>query len=359
MKGELVFKKDQKRSSVLLALFLVTFCISFGLDLIFGSVHIPIHEIFSLIFSNHVSDTSWETIIMDFRLPRAIAATFCGAALSVAGLQMQTLFRNPLAGPFILGISSGASLGVALVVLLAGGGTALTLPQLLRSMGFFGSATVALAAFLGSSAVLLIVLFVSRKIENSITILIIGIMFGYVTSSVESILIHFSDPDKVKAFSEWSFGTFDVRWMEVSILVPVISIALILSFLLSKPLNALLLGEGYATSMGMDFRKMRILVIITTAMLAGVVTAFCGPIAFLGVAVPHLCRGIFVTADHRILVPACIIIGGILALLSDMIAHLPGSNLILPLSSVTSMIGAPVVIWVIFNGSRFGRGVEI
>lgn len=359
MKEGALFKEEQKRTSVFIALFIATYFLAFGLDLILGSVQIPFNQILSLIVSGHISDPSWETIIMDLRLPRAIAASLGGAALSVAGLQMQTLFRNPLAGPFILGISSGASLGVALVILVAGGTTALTMPQLLRSMGFFGGATVALAAFLGSSAVLLMVLYISRRIESSITILIIGLMLGYVTSSVESILVHFSDPEKVKAFAEWGFGTFDIRWMEVSILVPVIFIALILSFLLSKPLNALLLGEAYAASMGMDFKKIRILVIVTTAMLAGVVTAFCGPIAFLGVAVPHLCRGIFVTADHRILVPACVMIGAILALLSDMIAHLPGSNMILPLSSVTSMIGAPVVIWVIFSGNRLGRGVVI
>ncbi|MGB3907521.1 MAG: iron ABC transporter permease [Methanomethylovorans sp.] len=359
MKGEEHTEMDHHRVPILIVLFSITFCISFVLDLVLGSVDIPLHETFSIIMGNYIGDASRETIIMDLRLPRAIAASFGGAALSVAGLQMQTLFRNPLADSYILGISSGATLGVALVVLLAGGTAGGTLPQLLRSMGLFGSATVVSAAFLGSAAVLMIVLFVSRRIESTVTILILGLMFGYVISSVVTVLVHFSDPDKVKAFSEWTFGTFDIRWTEISILVPVISVALLMSFLLSKPLNALLLGEGYAMSMGMNFKRIRIAIIITTALLAGAVTAFCGPIAFLGVAVPHLCRGVFVTADHRILVPACIIIGGCLALLSDLIAHLPGSSLTLPLSAVTSMFGAPVVIWVVLRGSRFGRGVSI
>ncbi|WP_406657145.1 iron ABC transporter permease [Methanolobus sp. ZRKC2] len=350
---------DSGRTFLLMVCFLIAFCIFFLLDLVLGSVSIPLQDTFAVLTGNVHADESWRTIIMELRLPRVFAATFGGAALAVAGLLMQTLFRNPLAGPFILGISSGASLGVALIILLIGGVTAATLPQLLRSLGLFGSAAIAVAAFLGSSAVLMIVLFVSRKIESSVTILILGLMFGYITSSLVTVLVHFSDPEKVKAFSEWTFGTFDIRWAEVGILVPTIVIALILSFLLTKPLNALLLGENYAASMGMNFKATRTYLIIITALLAGVVTAFCGPIAFLGVAVPHLCRGIFVTADHRILVPGCIILGAGLALFADMVAHLPGSNLTLPLSAVTSMLGAPVIIWVILRGSKTGRGVTV
>jgi iron complex transport system permease protein len=347
------------RTPLLMVFFLIALCFFFMLDLVFGSVNIPLGETFAVLTGNVPTDNAWVTIIMDLRLPRACAALFGGAALAVAGLLMQTLFRNPLAGPFILGISSGASLGVAVVILLFSGVSAATLPQMLRGLGFFGSAAVALAAFLGSSAVLMIVLFVSRKIESNVTILILGLMFGYITNALVTVLVHFSDPEKVKAFSEWTFGTFDIRWAEISILVPVIIIALILSFLLTKPLNALLLGEEYAASMGMNFNRTRSFLIVITALLAGVVTAFCGPITFLGVAVPHLCRGVFVTADHRILVPGCTLLGGGLALFADMIAHLPGSSLTLPLSAVTSMLGAPVIVWVILHGNKLGRGISV
>ncbi|WP_207205298.1 iron ABC transporter permease [Methanolobus psychrotolerans] len=356
---EMQFKGHSQRTPLLMMFFLIALFFFFALDLVLGSVNIPLGDTFSVLLGKVPLDESSEVIIMNLRLPRALAAAFGGAALAVAGLLMQTLFRNPLAGPFILGISSGASLGVAIIVLLFGGVSAATLPQMLRSTGFLGSATVAIAAFIGSSAVLMIVLFVSRKIDSNVTILILGLMFGYITDSLVTVLIHFSDPEKVKAFSEWTFGTFDVRWAEISILVPVIIIALILSFLLTKPLNALLLGEEYATSMGMSLSRTRSYLIVITALLAGIVTAFCGPIAFLGVAVPHLCKGVFVTADHRILVPGCTLLGGGLALFADMIAHLPGSNLTLPLSSVTSMLGAPVIIWVILYGNKLGRGVSV
>ncbi|TQD29542.1 iron ABC transporter permease [Methanolobus vulcani] len=346
---------DSSSRAVLLMVFsLAALFIFFMLDLILGSVNIPFQDTLAILLGNKMVNDSWQIIIMDMRLPKAFAAAFGGAALAVAGLLMQTLFRNPLAGPFTLGISSGASLGVAIVILLVGGGTATTIPQMLAGLGSFGSAAVAIAAFAGSSAVLMIVLFISRKVESSVTILILGLMFGYAATSLVTILVHFSDPEKVKAFTEWTYGSFDIRCAEVSILVPIISIALISSFLLIKPLNALLLGEKYAESMGMNFKTTRHYLIIITALLAGTVTAFCGPIAFLGVAVPHLCRGLFLTADHRILVPGCIILGGSLALFSDLVAHLPGSNLTLPLSAVTSMLGAPVIIWVVLRGNKLG-----
>jgi iron complex transport system permease protein len=334
-------------------------CIFFLLELILGSVNIPLADTFSILLGKVVENEGFEIIILQSRLPRAIAAAFGGAGLAVAGLQMQTLFRNPLAGPFILGISSGASLGVALVILISGGAAASTVPELLRTLGFAGNALVVVAAFLGSSAVLMAVLFVSRRIENSVTILILGLMFGYITSSMVTVLVHFSNPEQVKAFMEWSYGSFDVQWGEVSILIPVTGIALVMAFLLSKDLNALLLGEKYATSMGLDVNRARTFIIINTALLAGIVTAFCGPISFLGVAVPHLCRGLFRTADHGILIPACIIVGGALSLFSDMIAHLPGSNYTLPLNAITSLLGAPVVIWIILHGNKQGRGVSV
>ncbi|SES70274.1 iron complex transport system permease protein [Methanococcoides vulcani] len=341
----------------LMTLFIVLLSTFFVLDLVLGSVKIPVDAVISILLGQDVQKESWEGIILNFRLPRACAAVFGGSALAVAGLQMQTLFRNPLAGPYILGISSGASLGVALIVLSAGASTA---SALVSGMGLMGDAGVAMAAFIGSSTVMLIVLFVSRRVENSMTILILGLMFGYVTSSVVTVLMHFSAAERVQAFIIWTFGSFaGVTWQQVYIMTLFSITGLVTSFLLAKPLNALLLGERYATSMGMNFSRTRSLIIISTALLAGTVTAFCGPIAFLGVAVPHLCRGIFVTADHRTLVPACALVGAFLALASDLLAQMPGSDLMLPLNSITSLLGAPVVIWVVIRGSKSGRGVSI
>ncbi len=350
---------SDRRYAMMIAVSMAFFCIFFLLEIILGSVNIPLKDTLFILLGQTVDNPGYETIILRSRLPRALAATATGAALAVAGLQMQTLFRNPLAGPFILGISSGASLGVSLVILAAGGAVAASIPELMRLLGVAGNAVVVLAAFLGSSSVLMLVLFASRKIENSVTILILGIMFGYLTSSLVTILVHFSNPEQVKAFMEWGFGSFDIQWAQVNILLPLIAAGLLFAYFLSKDLNALLLGEGYATSMGLNVNRVRTRIIIDTAILAGVTTAFCGPIAFLGVAVPHLCRGLFMSADHRLLIPACVILGGGLALFSDMVAHMPGSSYTLPLNAITSFLGAPVVIWVIINGSRHGRGATV
>lgn len=343
-------------------LHVITFILVIGLITIFmlslalGSVDIPFSSTLSILFGQN-ADPTYKTIIMQLRLPRSLAAVFGGAALSIAGLQMQTLFKNPLADPYILGISSGASLGVALVIMLSSITTVATIPELMESIGVGGIYSLAFAAFLGSASVLIIILVASKRIESNVTILVLGLMFGYFTSSIVTILMNFSSPESVKAFVEWGFGSFDLRWMQLQILIPIIVLSLISSFLLSKSLNALLLGEGYATSMGMNVRKTRIAIIITTAMQAGIVTAFCGPIAFIGVAVPHLCKSLFMTADHRILVPGCILVGAILSVFAGIIAHLPGSDLVLPLNAITSLLGAPVVIWIIFRASKFGKDV--
>jgi iron complex transport system permease protein len=281
----------------------------------------------------------------------ALTALLAGAALAVSGLQMQTLFRNPLSDPFVLGISSGASLGVALVVLGAGVAAGLgSGTKLLGGLSLAGDVGITVAAILGSLLVLLLVLAVSRRVQSTMTLLILGLMFGYATSALVSVMLYFSIADRIQAYISWTFGTFGgVTWSQMQVLAPTILIGLLLAFLLMKPLNALLLGETYARSMGLNVRRVRLAIITSAAMLAGVVTAFCGPIGFLGIAVPHFCRSLFGTSDHRVLLPAVTMMGAILALAADLVASLPGSQLTLPLNAVTALIGAPVVTWVILR----------
>ena len=324
---------------------------AFMLSLAVGSVRIPLDEIVSVLLGGEASKQAWATIVLKFRLPKALTAMLAGAALSVSGLQMQTLFRNPLAGPFVLGISSGASLGVALIVLLAGvavglgGGT-----TLLAGISLAGDASLALSAIAGSGLVLLLVMSVARRVQSGMTLLILGLMFGYTTSALVSVLIYFSVVERIQAYISWTFGSFGgVTWRQLQVMAPAILLGLAGGHLLMKPLNALLLGETYALSLGLNVRRVRLAIIGTSAVLAGVVTAFCGPIGFLGIAVPHLCRSLLHTSDHRLLLPAVSFMGATLALGADIVAGLPGSQLTLPLNAVTALLGAPVVIWVILR----------
>ena len=323
----------------------------FLLSLAVGSVRIPIDEIVAVLLGGDASKPAWATIVLKFRLPKALTAMLAGAALSVSGLQMQTLFRNPLAGPFVLGISSGASLGVALTVLLAGvavglGGST----TLLAGISLAGDTSLALSAIAGSGLVLLLVMSVARKVQSGMTLLILGLMFGYTTSALVSVLIYFSVVERIQAYISWTFGSFGgVTWRQLRVMAPAIVLGLAGSHLLMKPLNALLLGETYALSLGLNVRRVRLGIIGSSAVLAGVVTAFCGPIGFLGIAVPHLCRSLLHTSDHRLLLPAVSFMGATLALCADIVAGLPGSQLTLPLNAVTALLGAPVVIWVILR----------
>ena len=323
----------------------------FMLSLAVGSVRIPIGDIVSVLLGGDASKPAWETIVLKFRLPKALTAMLAGAALSVSGLQMQTLFRNPLAGPFVLGISSGASLGVALAVLLAGvavglGGST----TLLAGISLAGDTSLALSAIIGSGLVLLLVMSVARKVQSGMTLLILGLMFGYTTSALVSVLIYFSVVERIQAYISWTFGSFGgVTWRQLQVMAPAILLGLAGGHLLMKPLNALLLGETYALSLGLNVRRVRLGIIGSSAVLAGVVTAFCGPIGFLGIAVPHLCRSLLHTSDHRLLLPAVSFMGATLALGADIVAGLPGSQLTLPLNAVTALLGAPVVIWVILR----------
>ncbi|MFN8447553.1 MAG: iron ABC transporter permease [Anaerolineae bacterium] len=336
---------------VLAAALLGAFLISLAL----GSVAIPLDEIVRVLLGGSASRDAWTNIILKFRLPKALTAILAGAALGVSGLQMQTLFRNPLADPFVLGISSGASLGVALVVLLVGTPGMI----LLAGVTLLGDVSLAVAASLGSAAVLLVVLLAARRVQSSVTLLILGLMFGAGVSALVSLLLYFSISERIQAYINWTFGSFGgVTWSQMMVFAPTIILGLIIAFLLSKSLNALLLGETYARSMGMNVRRARMWIIASTALLAGAVTAFCGPIGFLGIAIPHICRNLFNTSDHRILIPASILMGGIVALVADLIAQVPGSQIVLPLNAITALLGAPVVIWIILRGRGLGAMFE-
>ncbi len=330
----------------LLLLVLVVLVLVFLLSLVVGSVSIPLTDILTILVGGEPARATWTTIVLDFRLPKALTALLAGAALAVGGLQMQTLFRNPLADPYVLGVSSGASLGVALVVLSVG----TTGSMLLAGLGLSGDFGITLAAILGSGFALLLVIAVAARVQSVITLLVLGLMFGYATGALVSLLMYFSVAERIQMYINWTYGSFSgVSWRQMPIFIPVVIIGLLLTFLLSKPLNALLLGEAYARSMGLNVRRVRLAIISSTALLAGSVTAFCGPIGFLGLAVPHLCRALFGTSDHRILTPATLLLGGTLALVADLVAQMPGSQIVLPLNAVTALIGAPVVIWVILR----------
>ena len=318
----------------------------FLLSLAVGSVSIPLGDIITILLGGEPARATWTTIVMDFRLPKALTALLAGSALAVSGLQMQTLFRNPLADSYVLGVSAGASLGVALVVLTVG----TTGSILMAGFGLLGDFGLAVAAFLGAASVLLLIVLVAGRVGSVMTLLILGLMFGYATSAVVSLLLYFSIAERIQAYINWTFGSFGgITWGQMPVFAPIIVVGLLGSFFLGKSLNALLLGKSYARSMGLNVRRARIWIILTTALMAGTVTAFCGPIAFIGIAVPHLCRSLFGTSDHRILLPGVVMMGGLVALLADLIAQVPGGQVVLPLNAVTALIGAPVVIWIILR----------
>lgn len=345
--------QENKRLKFLFAGSCTVFVFLFFFGLSHGSVSIPAKDVFIILTGGETNNPVWNNIILDLRLPRIFTAMLAGSALGIGGLLMQTLFLNPLAGPFVLGINAGASLGVALVILLSGivgFSSFLAGLDLMAEMGMVVSATA------GSAIVIMSVLVLARRIASKTVLLLIGIMFGYAVSALVSVLIHFSMAERVQTFMAWTFGSFStVSWKELKIMVPIICVSLVLTLPLAKQLNAFLMGETYAASMGVSVRKVRYSVILVTSLLAATVTAFCGPVAFLGIAVPHLARNITRTGDHRILIPMCILLGAIVALASDLIAHFPGHGVVLPLNAVTSLIGAPVVIWVITRYQHVGR----
>jgi iron complex transport system permease protein len=307
-------------------------------DLAFGSIHISFSNIFAVL-SGADSDSINREILLNFRLPKAIAAIIAGASLSVAGLMMQTLFRNPLADPYILGVSSGASLGVALITMASS-----ILPLALVNSGW----AMIIAAILGASVVLLLVVGVSFRVSNTITLLIVGIMFGTIAGSIVSVLQNFSNPDAIKLFVMWTFGSLSaVTWTYMQVLLPVSLIGLIMAFFLQKRMDGMLLGENYSRSLGISISQTRILMVIATGLLAGGITAFTGPIAFIGIAIPHIARGIFKTSSHKVLIPATILCGSSLLLICDIITQIPKYTL--PINTVSSLFGAPIILWIILK----------
>lgn len=323
----------------------------FVLSLTLGSVDIPLKDVLKILVGQEPTRKTWTTIVLKFRLPKAITATLAGSALAVAGLQMQTLFRNPLADPFVLGINSGASLGVALVVLSVGvAGVSAT--SMLAGLGLLGNFGLVVAASTGAGLVLGLMLLVAQRVRSTVTLLVLGLMVGYATAALVSLMLYFSISERIQAYINWTFGSFGgVTWSQLHVLAPVILVALALGLALAKPLNALLLGETYAQTMGVNVRRTRLVILLSAAVLAGAVTAFCGPIGFLGVAVPHLARNLFRSSDHRLLLPACALMGALMALVADLIAQMPGTQTVLPLNAVTALLGAPVVVWVILRRS--------
>jgi len=313
-----------------------------------GSVEIPLNDIFSILFTKEANQESWQYIILEYRLPKVFTAIFTGSGLAVSGLLMQTLFRNPLAGPYVLGLSSGASLGVAIVIMGAsvfGVGTAALL---------LSKWSLVIASSLGSLLVLIAVLLASAKLRDTMAILIIGLMFASLTAAVVSVLAYFSPAAQLQQYIFWSFGSLgNLSWQEVSILAIFWFVGIVLAVFCVKNLNTLLLGENYARSLGVKISTNRFIIIIATSLLAGSITAFAGPIAFVGLAVPHLIRQVIPTNDHKILLPAVIFGGAILMLVCDIAAQLPGSEYTLPINAITSLIGAPVVIWLLIRKRKF------
>lgn len=317
----------------------------FLFELMIGAVPIPLAAVVKTLMGQEVAEANWSRIIIDFRLPRAVTALVAGAALGVTGLQMQTLFRNPLASPWTLGLAAGAQLGVACAVVMAGLGGA----SLLARWGIFGNLSLAVAASIGSTLVMLIILGIARKV-SAVTLLIMGLMFHYLAEGLVNVLLHFTDITQARVFEAWSDGTFgSVTWSQLQLLAPVVTVGLVIGHLLVKPLNALLLGENYARTLGLTVGQARGWALTGTSILAGAITAYCGPIIFLGVAIPHLCRGLFNTSNHRVLMPAVVLMGALLALSADLITHLPWKHHALHLNSVNALIGAPVVIWIILR----------
>lgn len=335
------------RNTYLFALISLLLLLALFLNISLGQVAIPIKEVIKSLFGSTASKETWEYIIVNFRLPKAITAILVGIGLSISGLLMQTLFRNPLAGPYVLGLSSGSSLGVAFVILGAGALPSVISTFLLSSYG------IILASCLGSFSVLLLVLLISKYLRDTMTILIAGLMFSSFAGAIVSVLTFFSTAEKLQKFTFWSMGSIgNLSWQNIFILFIAVTLGLLLSLFSLKALDALLLGENYAKSLGLNLNKSRRIIIFATSILAGSITAFAGPIAFVGLAVPHLAKLLFQTSNHRVLFWSTIQIGAIIMLFCDMVSQMPGLDFTLPINAITSIVGAPVVIWLLVRKNR-------
>ena len=314
----------------------------FILNLLLGSVSIPAGDVLRILMGDDSQKPSWQFIILESRLPQAITATLCGGALAVSGLMLQTAFRNPLAGPSVFGINSGAGLGVALVMLLLGGGLSV------GSLQVSGFAAILTAAFIGAMAVMALIFFFSTLVRNNVMLLIVGIMIGYITNSAISLLNFFATDEGVKSYMVWGMGSFGgVSMDNMPVFASVTLLGLFGALLLIKPLNALLLGDRYAENLGINIIRVRNWLLVVTGLLTAVTTAFCGPVAFIGLAVPHIARLLLSTDNHRVLLPATILCGAVVALFCNLVCFLPGESGVIPLNAVTPLIGAPVIIYVI------------
>lgn len=332
---------NSSRHSVLFLAISISCVGLFVINIASGSVAVPVSEIVGRFFGGTFSKSSWEAIVVHYRIPKAVTALLAGTALAISGLQMQTFFRNPLAGPYVLGISSGAGLGVAILVLA---GSALGVS------GYFGVWATIVAASLGAVSVLVLMSLTAWKVRDSMTLLIVGLMFGSAVSALISVLAFFADAEQLKMFTIWSMGSLGSTQSDQLMgffLAVLLGLFPVLAML--KSYNAMLLGENYASSMGVNINQLRWAMILSTGVLAGAATAFCGPIAFIGIAVPHMARLLFRSSDHKILLPASALIGMAVLLICDTIAQLPGSAQTLPINAVTSLIGAPMVIWLIMR----------
>lgn len=334
----------ENKNKLLFTLLIIAVTFLFFTNISLGSVTIPFQDIFNGLLGKSMQKESWEIILYNFRLPKAITAILVGIGLATCGLLMQTLFRNPLAGPYVLGLSSGASLGVALIILGSG-----LLPASIAHYFLSGYGLI-LASGLGSFFVFMAVIIVANRIKDTMSILIVGLMFSSFTSAIVSILSYFSTAEQLQKYTFWAMGSIsNLAWKDIIILSFLVVIGLLITLLVLKPLNALLLGERYAKSIGINFSKTKFLIIIATSILAGSITALVGPIAFIGLAVPHIAKLIFKTSNHFILFGSTLLIGALVMLICDTIAQLPGNDITLPINAITSIFGAPVVVWLLLR----------
>ncbi|MFT4073161.1 MAG: iron ABC transporter permease [Dysgonamonadaceae bacterium] len=339
----------KSRLAIAFLLVLVSIFVFFSLNLILGTISIPLKSVWNILLGMDGESLIWQNIVWKTRFPQTLTALLAGAGLAISGLQMQTLFRNPLAGPAELGISSGASLGVALVVLMSGNVGGLILSR----MGIVGDMTVTAFAIAGSFTVMFLIIAFSHRIKGNVVLLIMGVMIGYIANAIIGVLKYFSSDEDVKAYVIWGLGSFaKVTTAQLPYFVVAMLILIASSCLLVKTLNLLLLGDNYARNLGLNIRRARFFVIVSACTLTAITTAYCGPILFLGLAVPHLCRSVFQTSDHRILLPAVILTGASLALFCSLIARMPGIEGALPVNSVTALIGAPIAITILFRKRR-------
>lgn len=333
-----------KRNVCIILLLVVGIIVLFAMSLIVGSVRIPLADVCDILFDKFDGKESWKYIVMENRLPQALTAMLCGASLAVCGLMLQTAFRNPLAGPDVFGISSGAGLGVAIVMLFLGGSVSTTM---FTVSGFLAILT---SAFIGAIVVTMIILLLSTMVRNSVLLLIVGLMVGYVSSSAVALLNFFASEEGVKSYMVWGMGNFGGVSMDHMLLFALLClVGIIASIFLIKPLNIMLLGTQYAESLGINIRQIRNLLLVTVGLLTSVTTAFCGPISFIGLAIPHISRLLFRTDNHQILLPGTVLTGAVIALFCNLVCYLPGELGIIPLNAVTPLIGAPVIIYVIIK----------